>query len=75
MLEKLGGAAAMAGALVALAVVMQLELPLVVTIVFVLAGMVLYLLGVIFLFSDGAILKSPRRVAADSRRTLQEPVS
>ena len=62
MLEKLGGAAAIAIAIAGLSLISIFEPPTFVQIILALAGAFVCLVGVVFLFSEGQILTKDRRV-------------
>lgn len=77
MLEKLGGTAAMIGSIAAMAGLTMLNLPVFITALLVFVCVMIYLGGIVFLFSEGTILTSARRVkmAPQVGKTLQETAS
>ena len=62
MLEKLGGVVAMVASMAAMAGLSRLNLPIFINIPLVFVCVMIYLVGVVFLFSEGPILTSARRV-------------
>jgi hypothetical protein len=62
MLEKLGGLVTIAVAVTVLCLISVFEPPTYVQILCGLAGSIVFLLGVVFLFSEGRILTKDRKV-------------
>ena len=62
MLEKLGGLATMVVAVTVLCLISVFEPPTYVQILCGLGGSIVFLLGVVFLFSEGQILTKDRKV-------------
>jgi uncharacterized membrane protein YccC len=62
MLEKLGGLATIAVAVTVLCLISVFEPPTYVQILCGLVGSIVFLLGVVFLFSEGRILTKDRKV-------------
>jgi hypothetical protein len=79
MLEKLGGLAVIAVATAALCLISVLNPPTFIQIFCAFVGAIIYLIGVVILFSEGPILTSTRRVktetAPEASRTLRETAS
>jgi hypothetical protein len=73
MCEKIGAAFVMIVTIIAMVFFKGLELPALITIPLVVACTVIYLMGVVFLFSEGTIIKWPQRVKAASRVASREP--
>ncbi len=63
MLEKLGGVVAMVASMAAMAGLSRLNLPIFINIPLVFVCVMIYLGGVVFLFSEGPIFTSVRRQA------------
>ena len=63
MLEKLGGVDAMVASVAAMAGLSRLNLPIFINIPLVFVCVMIYLGGVVFLFSEGPIFTSARRQA------------
>jgi len=77
MLEKLGGVVAIVASMAAMAGLSRLNLPIFINIPLVFVCVMIYLGGVVFLFSEGPIFTSARRVkmAPQVGKTLQETAS
>lgn len=77
MLEKLGGAVAMVVSIAAMAGLKMLNLPVFITAFLVFVCVMIYLVGIVFVFSEGTILTSARRVktAPQVGKTLKETAS
>ena len=77
MLEKLGGVVAMVASMAAMAGLSRLNLPVFINIPLVFVGVMIYLGGVVFLFSEGPIFTSAHRVKTAPRagKTMKETAS
>jgi hypothetical protein len=77
MLEKLGAAVVIVGTFAALYGIKTLNLPIFITVPLVIVGVIICLVGIVFLFSEGPILTSAWRVKATSRvgKTMKETAS
>ena len=73
MWEKIGAFFVMVIAIPMMAFIKGLELPALVTIPLVLACTVFYLIAVVFLFSEGTVIKWPQRTEATFREPLKAP--
>ena len=62
MLEKLGGAVAIVATFAALWGINMLNLSIFITVPLAFVGVIICLVGIVFLFSDGPIFTSARRV-------------
>jgi hypothetical protein len=62
MLEKLGAFVVIIGTFAALYGIKTLNLPIFITVPLVIVGVIICLVGIVFLFSEGPILTSARRV-------------
>jgi len=67
MLEKVCAAATIIVTFVALWAIKTMDLPIFIGIPLVFVAVIICLVGIVFLFSEGAVLKSTRRVKTDSR--------
>jgi hypothetical protein len=67
MLEKLGGFVAIVATFAALWGIKMLNLPVFITALFAFVGTIICLVGIVFLFSEGTILTSARRVKTAPR--------
>lgn len=77
MLEKLGAVVVIVGTFTALWVIKTLNLPVFITIPLAFVGAIICLVGIVFLFSEGPILKSSRRVKVvpQTAKAVKETVS
>jgi len=67
MLEKVCAAATIIVTFVALWAIKTMDLPIFIGIPLVFVAVIICLVGIVFLFSEGPVLKSTRRVKTDSR--------
>ncbi|MDO9228274.1 MAG: hypothetical protein Q7U03_01790 [Syntrophales bacterium] len=78
MVEKLGAAVVIVATVAALGVIKMLNLPVFVTALFAFVGVIICLVGIVFVFSEGTILTSARRQAKSIPqvgKTLKETAS
>jgi hypothetical protein len=77
MLEKLAAAVTIAGTFVALCVIKMMDLPIFITVPLSIVAVIICLIGIVFLFAEGTILPSARRVekAPKAGETLKETAS
>ena len=61
MLEKVGAAVTIIGTFVALWAIKMMDLPIFIEIPLVIVAVIICLVGIVFLFSEGLILTSDRR--------------
>ena len=74
MLEKLAAAVTIAGTFVALCAIKMMDLPIFITVPLAIVAVIICLVGIVFLFAEGTILTSARRVekAPIAEETLGE---
>lgn len=77
MLEKLGAAVVIVASFVGLWGIKMLNLPLLITIPLTIAGVIICLVGIVFLFSEGPIFPSTRLVktAPQTGKIMKETAS
>ncbi len=77
MVEKVGAAVTIIGTIAALWGIKMLNLPVFITALFAFVGTIICLVGIVFLFSDGPIFTSARRVktAPQVGKTMKETAS
>jgi len=76
MLEKVGAAVTIGGTFLALWVIQMTNLPLFIAIPLVFVAVIICLVGIVFLFSEGPIFTSTSRVKTDSQvgETLEDGI-
>ena len=77
MLEKVAGAVTIAGTFVAVWVIKMMDLPIFITVPLIFVDVIICIIGIVFLCSEGTILPSARRVekAPKAGETLKEKAS
>ncbi len=73
MWEKIAGAFVMIIAIPVMALFKGLGLPAFITVPLIIACVILFLMGNVFLFNGGEIIKRPQRVKTASRVTTAKP--
>ncbi len=77
MVEKVAAAVTIAGTFVAMWAIKMMDLPIFITVPLVIVAVIICLIGIVFLFAEGTILPSARRVekAPKAGETLEETAS